>query len=61
MLPVKGSGRPADLKITKSTPLFPNNHNFSDAELISTKENFVESLLNYLPVKSKDKMVGVLP
>ena len=45
---IKGAEKSADLKIRKSSPLSLNHHNFSNIELICTKESFMESLLSYL-------------
>ena len=36
-LPLKGTGRSADLKINKSAPLSLNHHTFSNTEPIYTK------------------------
>ena len=52
---VKGAGGSEDLKISKSTLLFLNPHNFSNTEPIYTK-----SLLNYLAFEFKNKMVNLL-
>ena len=58
---VKGAGRSADLKISKSALLFLNLHNFLNTESIYTKSSFMESLLNYLAFEIKMKTVDLLP
>ena len=50
-----------DLKISKPALLSLNHHNFSNTKLMYTEESFMESLLNYLALEIKTKMVDLLP
>ena len=56
----KGAVGSADLKISKYALLSLNHHNFSNTKPIYT-ECFMESLLNYLALEIKTKMIDLLP
>ena len=58
---LKGAVGSADLKISKSALLSLNHHNFSKIKPIYTESSFMESLLNYIALEIKTKMVDLLP
>ena len=57
----KGAVGSADLKISKSTLLSLNHHNFSNTTPLYTESSFMESSLNYPAFEIKTKMVDLLP
>ena len=58
---LRGAIGSADLKISKSALLSLNHHNFPNTKPMYTEYSFMESLLNYLALEIKTKMVDLLP